>query len=90
MATTHVAKDGTITIPAEVAQELDLREGDPLSVEIVRIGRRIVLRDESSVIEKTAGIFREYAKNGPSDPSELRDWYERAVADDVVESMWES
>jgi hypothetical protein len=55
---------------------------DPVLVELAR--RR---RQGLGVADQTAGIFHMYARHPPPTPREEKDAFERAVADQVMESM---
>lgn len=54
---------GQMTLPSEIREALNLDQGDQLVVSIV--DDQIVLTRPEDVIKKTAGIFAEYAKDGP-------------------------
>ena len=44
-------------------------------------------RDPLAVVERTAGIFKQYAKTPPPTPRDEKDAFEQAVAEQVMESM---
>ncbi len=46
-----------------------------------------MIGDAIAIVERTAGIFREYAKTPPPTPREEKDAFEQAVAEQVMESM---
>lgn len=54
---------GQMTLPSEIREALNLDQGDQLVVSIV--DDQIVLTRPEDVIKKTAGIFADYAKDGP-------------------------
>jgi AbrB family looped-hinge helix DNA binding protein len=86
MATTKVTRKGQITIPIEIRKELDIREGDHLLVR--KVDDKIILENNRDWATRTAGIFKEYARNVPHlEPGEERRWFEEAVADEVIRSM---
>ncbi len=57
-----ITRKGQVTIPAEFRKELDLREGDTILFEMDDRGIHIVRPKD--VVARTAGIFKDYAKNG--------------------------
>lgn len=56
-------RKGQLTLPSEIRESLDLDQGDRLIVTI--IDDQIILTRPSDIIKKTAGIFADYAKDGP-------------------------
>ena len=83
MLSTKITRKGQITIPVEIRNELDLREGDVLVVERTESG--ILLKNQRWLAESTAGILKDYARGVP--PLEDRSWFEAAVAEEVIASM---
>jgi AbrB family looped-hinge helix DNA binding protein len=79
---TTITRKGQITIPIEIRRELDLNEGDKLSVE--NQGGKIVLVRALSVTERTAGALKAYAIQPPPTPEEMRAAFEQAVANEVA------
>lgn len=58
-----ITRKGQVTIPIEFRKEMELREGDTVLFEMDEKGLHIVRPED--VVVPTAGIFRNYAKNGP-------------------------
>ena len=71
---------GQITVPLEVRQQLQLAAGD--RVMFLLDGEEIQFGRATSVIERTAGIARQY--RGGSLSAEPPDWFETAVAQEVA------
>ncbi len=82
VATTN--EDGTITISADLLDELGIHAGDRVAV--VRDGDTIRLRRPGSVALRTAGIFRDAVPNPPLTIAEERESFELAVAEEVSET----
>jgi AbrB family looped-hinge helix DNA binding protein len=75
----NVRHKGQITLPAEIRHELGIAEGDRLLVE--RRGKEIVLISPDSVVDPTAGIFKEYAYARNPDVNEEKAWIRRHIAE---------
>ena len=70
---------GQITLPADIRDELGLKEGDRLLVE--RRGKEIVLISPVDVIDPTAGALSRYAYTRNPDPAEERRWVAQHIAE---------
>lgn len=76
----RIRRKGQMTLPAEVREDLNLDDGDTIYLRKVN-GRYTVFTTESWV-ERTAGIFADYAeKVPPLGPEEM----DRVVEDAVIE-----
>jgi len=76
-----VTRKGQITVPSEIRRELGIKEGDRVTFTLN--DGELTLRTTGSVVEATAGAFKNY---GPAlTAEELRDAAEKAIAEDVVE-----
>ena len=78
---TTITRKGQVTIPAEIRRELDLKEGERISVE--RHGDTVLLRRARSVTEQTAGVLAPYRRTPPLTADEERAAFEEAVAAEV-------
>lgn len=58
-----ITRKGQVTIPIEFRKALELREGDTVLFEMDEKGLHIVRPED--VVVPTAGIFKDYVKNGP-------------------------
>lgn len=58
-----VTRKGQITIPVDIREKLDIKIGDTILFE-ERDGHVEIMRPED-IVDRTAGIFKDYAKNGP-------------------------
>lgn len=82
MAVLHpiqLRRKGQLTIPADIREELGLKEGDTLLVE--REGRKIVLVLPDDVEDPTAGIFRDHAYTHNPDVREEKRWIAQHIAE---------
>ena len=70
--TTALTRKGQTTVPLEIRRALDLKEG-----------AHAWLRPASSVVERTAGVFKLAAP--PPSAEELREAGERAIAEGALE-----
>ena len=75
----NVRHKGQITLPAEIREELGLKEGDRLLVE--RRGKEIVLTSPEDIVDPSAGVLAEYAYTRNPDPAEERRWVARHIAE---------
>ena len=82
---TVVTRKGQVTIPVEIRRSLGLKEGD--RVRFVQNDGRVTLEPIGSVVDRTAGIFAKYRRERALTIAEERAAFERAVAEEVVESM---
>lgn len=77
-----ITRKGQVTIPAEIRRELDLKEGERISIE--RHGDAVLLRRARSVTEQTAGALANYRRTPPLTAEEERAAFEEAVAVEVA------
>lgn len=70
---------GQITLPADIRDALDLKDGDKLLVE--RRGKEIVLIAPDDVVDPTAGIFKDYAYTRNPDVNEEKAWIARHITE---------
>lgn len=75
----RVRRKGQITLPADIRDELGLREGDRLMIE--RRGKEIVLVSPEDVVDPTAGIFKDYAYTRNPDVEEEKRWIAQHIAE---------
>jgi AbrB family looped-hinge helix DNA binding protein len=86
MATLHqsrVTRKGQVTIPIEIREQLDFKEGDIVLFEAR--GNQVVMIHPEDVEDWTAGVFREYAKGKHLTPEEMRESAEIAIAEQVMD-----
>jgi AbrB family looped-hinge helix DNA binding protein len=76
--TTKMTRKGQITIPISIRDALHMHEGDIIAVR--QVDNEVVLQRANDVVDWTAGVFSEYAKNhtGPL-PSRHEIWAEMAT-----------
>lgn len=79
--TARIKREGQITIPVELRRDLELEEGELVAFR--RTERGIEIVRPTDVVHMTAGVFADYAKNVPTDPSELR----RRIAESIAEEV---
>jgi AbrB family looped-hinge helix DNA binding protein len=75
----NIRHKGQITLPAEIREELGLKEGDKLLVG--RRGKEIVLISPDDVVDPSAGALAEYAYSRNPDPADERRWVARHIAE---------
>ncbi len=63
MAATKMTRKGQVTIPAEIREQLNLREGDHFVVNAV--DGKVVMESQRDIVRRTAGVFAKYARNAP-------------------------
>jgi bifunctional DNA-binding transcriptional regulator/antitoxin component of YhaV-PrlF toxin-antitoxin module len=86
MTNTRVTEKGQITLPVEARERTTTNPRDPVRVQLV--GDAIVLENNRDWVQKTAGIFRKYAKNArPLSADAERQWFEESVAEQVGASL---
>ncbi len=78
---TVLTRKGQTTIPLEIRRALGLKEGD--RIEWLQEGPRAWLRPASSIVERTAGVFKPATM--PPSAEELREVAERAIAEGALE-----
>jgi AbrB family looped-hinge helix DNA binding protein len=81
--TTIITRKGQVTIPAEIREALNLKEGDTVAWHMEN--GEIRLRKSDSVVARTAGIMQ-HTKPVLSAEDE-RAAVEQAIAEDVVQRM---
>lgn len=57
-----VTRKGQVTIPIEIRERLDIKIGDTILFE--ERGDQVAIVRPRDLVDRTAGIFKEYAKNG--------------------------
>ncbi len=85
MLSTKGTRKGQATIRVELRNELDLQEGERMTVE--HVGGKINMERERDIVRQTAGALSEYAKTPPPSPEEMRQAFEEGVAAEVAASM---
>ena len=85
MASCLVTRGGRITIPVEIRRELNIKEGD--RVRFIRDGNGARIEPVGDVVAQTAGSLSKYRKVPAPTIAELKEAFERGVAEEVVESM---
>ena len=83
----NVRQKGQITLPADLRDELGLKEGDRLLVE--RRGKEIVLILPEDVVDPTAGAFKDYAKGKHLAPEQIRQIAAQSIANQVMSELEE-
>ena len=84
--TSVVTRNGRVTVPVEIRRSLCLMQGD--RVAFVVENDSLVLRPVGSIVDRTARIFARYRRPGPPPTlKELRDAFERGVAEEVMASL---
>ncbi len=80
-----LSSKGQITIPAEIREALQLREGDKVAFELEGDQVRLAPQGSGSVVERTAGALR---SNLPAlSAEEERAAAEQAIAEEAVNRM---
>ena len=82
---TVVTRKGQVTIPVDIRRSLGIHEGDRVSFE--QVGDVVQIRRALDIVERTAGIFADARRGRPLTIEEETEAFERAVAEEVVESM---
>lgn len=91
--TLKAAPDGSWSIPEDILDELGVKPGDTLVADRTRTGQVIFRRepltpaDEDDPVARTAGIFRAYARNFPTDGmsmQEIIDAWDDAIGEAIV------
>ena len=73
----HIRKKGQMTLPAGLREKLGVSEGDRIIGEFV--DGKIILTRPEDIVKRTAGIFADYAKDGPVEIDRDRIWGEIAM-----------
>ncbi|HEV2072670.1 MAG TPA: AbrB/MazE/SpoVT family DNA-binding domain-containing protein [Thermomicrobiales bacterium] len=74
----NVRTKGQMTLPADICEELGLRDGGALYLK--RREHEIVLIPVDAVVDPTDGILAEYAYTRNPSPAEEREWVARHIA----------
>lgn len=79
----RVRRKGQVTIPIEIREEFDFKEGDVVLFE----GRdkHVAILHPEDVEDWTSGVFKEYAKGKHLTPAEMREIAEIAIAEQVMD-----
>lgn len=84
MAATKMTRKGQVTIPAEIREQLNLREGDHFVINAVN--GKVVMESQRDIVDRTAGVFAKYARNGPSLTDEdMDEIVAQAIVDDYLD-----
>jgi AbrB family looped-hinge helix DNA binding protein len=82
---TVITRKGQITLPAEMRKVLDLKRGDRVVISLEAEGLRV--RPTKGVVEATAGALE--SDQPPLTERELREEFEKGVAEEVIQRMGE-
>lgn len=85
MLSTKITRKGQITIPVEIRNELNLQEGERMTV--TRVGSKIIMESEIEIVRRTAGALFKYAKTPPASIEDEKAAFAQAIVDDYVESL---
>jgi antitoxin PrlF len=85
MASSLVTRKGQVTIPVEIRQELNIKEGD--RVRFIRDGDGARIEPVGDVVAQSAGSLGKYRKGPVPTIAELKEAMEQAIAEDVVARM---
>jgi AbrB family looped-hinge helix DNA binding protein len=77
-----VSRKGQVTVPVEIRRQLGIKEGD--RVTFVVEGEEIRLKRGDSVVQRTAGAFKDYGPRLTAE--ELREVAEEAFVEDATRS----
>lgn len=80
-----VTRKGQVTIPAELREEFDIREGD--YVVFQRVNDDLVVKREMDIVKRTAGALKQYRKATPIDPADERAAVEATIAREYAASL---
>lgn len=87
-ASSTLTRKGQVTIPAEIRKALGLEIGDRVDFELE--DDRLIVSPQESAVLRTAGIFKEYAKNlgeRPLTAEQLREVATDAWVEDAMERL---
>ena len=82
---TVVTRKGQVTIPAEIRRSLGLKQGD--RVRFVHDNGKVTVEPIGSVVERTAGSLAKYRREPALAIAEEKAAFERAVAEEVMQSL---
>ena len=85
--TSTITSKGQVTIPVEIRRLLGLKPSDRVAFRV--IDSRVEIASANSVVDRTAGMLRHYARPKPASVQEERAAFEQAVADQVAASLEE-
>lgn len=81
-----VTRKGQVTIPIEVRERLNIREGDTVYF-TERDDHVVILRPED-LSERTKGALAKYAENRPAmEPHEMRELVDLCVTEEAMQSL---
>lgn len=81
-----VKQKGQITLPVNLRRKFKLDEGSKIIIEDLE-DRMVLVRPED-IVRRTAGVFKEYAKNlPPLEPHQIRELAAHYIAEEVMQSM---
>lgn len=78
-----VTRKGQVTIPIEIREKFDFKEGDVVLFE--ERGKHVFILHPEDVEDWTSGAFRAYAKGKLLTPREMRENAEIAIAEQVMD-----
>lgn len=82
----NVRHKGQMTLPADIRDELGVKDGGRLLLE--RRGHEWVLVRADDLIDRTAGALAEYVRNiPPMTPNEIREAAAEAIAEENLETL---
>jgi AbrB family looped-hinge helix DNA binding protein len=82
-----ITRKGQVTIPIEIREKFDFKEGDTVLFE--ERGKHVVILHPEDVEDWTAGAFREYTKGEFLTPDEIKEIAAQSIADQVMSEMEE-
>lgn len=89
MVTTKITRKWQVTIPAEIREQFDVKQGETLVVTYENDA--IQMKKMTGVGARTAGALSAYAKNMPTlEPGEIRELVAQHIAEEVERSMREN
>lgn len=77
-----VTRKGQVTIPADLREAFNIREGD--YVVFQRVNDDIVMKREVDIVKRTAGALKDYRKAIPVDPGEEKAAVEKAITEEYA------
>jgi len=85
MRQSRVRRKGQVTIPIEIREEFDFKEGDVVLFE----GRdkHVAILHPEDVKDWTSGYLRQYTNGEHLTPDEIREFASQSIADQVLSEM---
>lgn len=80
-----VTRKGQVTIPVEIREELDFKEGDTVLFE--KRGKEVVMLHPEDVKDWTSGAFRKYTNGVHMTPEEIREVAAQSIAAQVLSEL---